>query len=86
MLSLSTATQFSHRLHLHQPGLQLRSAAAQGQKRGGGAVFSLIDEALTVRSVTVAMNVAVNYRLPPGGRGAAKGEASEVSSTKRTAT
>ncbi|GAW66273.1 thioesterase [Geoanaerobacter pelophilus] len=57
----------------------------------GGAVFSLIDEAFetvcqTVGSVTVAMNVAVNYVSSPQPGARLRAEAREVSSTKRTAT
>lgn len=57
----------------------------------GGAVFSLIDEAFetvcqTVGSVTVAMNVAVNYVSSPESGARLRAEAREVSSTKRTAT
>lgn len=57
----------------------------------GGAIFSLIDEAFetvcqTVGSVTVALNVAVNYVASPESGARLRAEAREVSSTKRTAT
>lgn len=56
----------------------------------GGAIFSLIDEAFetvcqTVGSVTVALNVAVNYVSSPETGARLRAEAREVSSTRRTA-
>lgn len=56
----------------------------------GGAIFSLIDEAFetvcqTVGSVTVALNVTVNYVASPGNGARLRAEAREVSSTRRTA-
>ena len=57
----------------------------------GGAIFSLIDEAFetvcqTVGSITVALNVSVNYVASPESGARLRAEAREVSSTKRTAT
>jgi acyl-CoA thioesterase len=57
----------------------------------GGAIFALIDEAFetvcqTVGSVTVAMNVSVNFVASPDSGARLRAEAREVSSTKRTAT
>lgn len=56
----------------------------------GGAIFALIDEAFetvcqTVGSVTVALNVAVNYVASPDRGARLRAEAREVSSTRRTA-
>lgn len=56
----------------------------------GGAIFSLMDEAFetvcqTVGSVTVALNVSVNYVASPESGARLRAEAREVSSTKRTA-
>jgi acyl-CoA thioesterase len=57
----------------------------------GGAIFALIDEAFetvgqTVGSVTVAMNVSVNYVGSPESGARLRAEARLVSSTKKTAT
>lgn len=57
----------------------------------GGAIFSLIDEAFetvcqTAGSVTVALNVSVNYVASPESGARLRAEAREVSSTKKTAT
>lgn len=57
----------------------------------GGAIFSLIDEAFetvcqTVGSVTVALNVSVNYVASPASGARLRAEAREVNSTRKTAT
>ncbi|QWV95514.1 PaaI family thioesterase [Geomonas oryzisoli] len=56
----------------------------------GGAIFSLIDEAFetvcqTVGSVTVALNVSVNYVASPELGARLRAEAREVNSTRKTA-
>ncbi len=56
----------------------------------GGAIFALIDEAFetagqTCGSVTVGLNVNVNYVASPEIGARLRAEAREVSSTKRTA-
>lgn len=56
----------------------------------GGAIFALIDEAFetvcqTVGSVTVALNVAVNYVAGPEPGARLRAEAREVSGTRKTA-
>lgn len=56
----------------------------------GGAIFALIDEAFetvcqTVGTVTVALNVSVNYVAAPESGARLRAEAREVSSSKKTA-
>ncbi|GFO63371.1 PaaI family thioesterase [Geomonas paludis] len=56
----------------------------------GGAIFALIDEAFetvcqTVGSVTVALNVSVNYVASPEVGARLRAEAREVNSTRKTA-
>jgi acyl-CoA thioesterase len=57
----------------------------------GGAIFALIDEAFetvcqTCGQVTVALSVSVNYVASPLPGARLRAEASEVTSTKKTAT
>jgi acyl-CoA thioesterase len=57
----------------------------------GGAVFSLLDEAFqlaaqTIGSITVALNINITYLAAPFAGSVLRGEATEISATRKTAT